>query len=91
MGNPPAHRPGDPAPASPAASNGILARIGGQFIAEGSWQLPIAGPQQVEHVRKVTLNVPDLGAVVLTYRLDWYTHGRSKHWHWRIERADLAE
>jgi hypothetical protein len=73
-------------------ANGILARVGGEFVAQGSQQLPPASPQLVERVRKVVVkNVPDLGDVVLTYRLDWYSHGRSKHWHWRVERADLAE
>lgn len=72
-------------------SNGILARVPGDFIAQGSKHLPAAGPaEQGEPVRHVVLDqVPHLGAVRLTYELNWYRpHGRTKQWHWRAKRAE---
>jgi ATP-dependent DNA ligase len=36
------------------------------------------------------LDVPGLGRVQITYELNTYARGRSRHWHWRAQRADLA-
>lgn len=72
------------------SENGILARVPGQYIAAGGADLPAAGPEQesqpVRHV--VVDDVPDLGAVRITYRLNSYRQGRSRRWHWLAVRAD---
>lgn len=63
--------------------NGILARVPGQYIASGSRQLPSAGEDQKDQpARGVLVEVPDLGWVRITYRLNTYRHGKSRHWHW---------
>lgn len=65
------------------ADNGILTRVLGQYIASGSQQLPPAGEdQQAQPERQVLVDLPDIGWVRITYRLNTYRHGKSRHWHW---------
>jgi hypothetical protein len=73
------------------SSNGILARVPGERIAEGSQQLPAPGPdQQAEPLRKVIVpDVRDLGPVSITYELNTYRHGKSRHWHWVAVHAEV--
>ena len=71
--------------------NGILAKVRGEYIAEGSKRLPPASSEeQAQPDRSVTLEVPQLGEVCITYRLNSYRHGRSRLWHWKAVRADLV-
>lgn len=72
--------------------NGILTLVPGQCIAEGSRRLPPASDlERTVPVREVLVHqVPDLGDVRITYRLDTYRHGRSRRWYWLAIRADLA-
>lgn len=75
----------------PNETNGILAYVGGDYIAAGSRQLPPAGEKEkAQPVRVVTLDVPGLGGVQITYELNTYSHRRSRHWHWRARRADAV-
>jgi hypothetical protein len=86
VGNP-SIRVSDERPPAPASTNGILALVSGDLIAQGSNTLPPPGPHlNGEHVAVV--QVPDRGAVRITYRLDFYRHRKSKHYHWRPVRAD---
>lgn len=71
--------------------NGILALVGGTFIADGAKLLPRAGDaEKAEPQRTATVDVPHLGQVVITYRLNTYRHGASRHWHWVAEHAARA-
>jgi hypothetical protein len=36
-------------------------------------------------------DVPDLGAVRITYVLNSYAHGRSRHWHWLAVHAEMEK
>jgi hypothetical protein len=68
--------------------NGILARVGGPFIASGMATLPPASDVEPGTERTVELpDVPDLGRVVITYRAATFKHGRSRRWHWVAVRA----
>lgn len=87
MGNPSIRLGASNGPAPPS-TNGILARVPGQFISAGSKQLPPAGAHEQAERQTVLPDVPDLGAVRITYRLNRYKHGRSWHWHWVAVRAD---
>jgi hypothetical protein len=91
MGNPFIRSDAFQPAAQPAPSgNGILAKVSGALIAQGANQLPPAGADQPQQQEVVFQDVPYLGAVRITYELNSYSHGRSKHWHWRAVRADLA-
>lgn len=73
------------------SDNGILTQVGGTFIAQGAQQLPRAcEAEQHEAQRVVSIEVPHLGLVRLTYQLNTYRHGRSRHWHWVAVRAEPA-
>lgn len=75
-------------PAQPVeSSNGVLTLVPGEIIGSASRQLPPAGKGQPETADAV-VNVPNLGFVRITYRLNSYSHGRSKHWHWQAVRAE---
>lgn len=88
MGNPPVHNPSSqPTPVAPT-SNGILASVPASFISAGSDQLPKAGPAEQAERKTVVQDVPDLGAVRITYRLNSYKHGKSRHWHWLAVHAE---
>lgn len=94
MGNAPVHlsqpEEAGPWPPKPNKTNGILAYVGGQYIAAGSAHLPPASEKEsTQPVRLVTLDIPGLGSVQITYELNTYGHRRSSHWHWRARRADL--
>jgi len=72
------------------SANGVLSWMGGDRIAQAARQLPAAGPEHAAKPRRevVVQGVPHFGAVRVTYELDSYRHGRSRHWHWRAVRAD---
>jgi hypothetical protein len=83
VGNPAVHHPDHPTPPPIPSGNGILARVGGDYVARGNKQLPTAGPGLLEARRRVTVTgVPDLGDVAITYELKSHKHGRSRHWFW---------
>lgn len=73
------------------SDNGILAQVGGTFIAEGTKFLspPAAGEVEPER-RFAVVDVPHLGPVRIRYRLNRYKHGRSWHWSWVAEHAETA-
>lgn len=72
--------------------NGVLARVPGQLIAAAARQLPPAAATEREApIRTAVVDVPDLGLVRITYRLNTYTHGRSRMWHWVATRADQVD
>lgn len=73
---------------SPHPENGILRLIPGDIIG-GRPELPPAREGQ-STPQVVVVDVPDLGPVRITYQLASYSHGKSKTWHWRPERADAA-
>lgn len=89
MGNPKIPQ-SDPPAEHPPAANGILAQVGGEFAAAGANSLPKPDSKQ-EAERTVVIDIPDLGWVRITYKLDWYSHGRGKFWHWRAVRAERVE
>lgn len=71
--------------------NGILTRVPGQYIASAAQQLPPAGEdQKAQPERQVLVEAPDLGWVRITYRLNTYRHGKSRHWHWVATHAAHA-
>lgn len=76
-----------------AIQNGILARVGGQFVASGSERLPTPdADQEGQPTRAVDIpDVPDLGTVRITYRLNSYRHGRSRLWHWVAVHAEQVQ
>jgi hypothetical protein len=85
------------APQEPATSgadptvNGILARVRGNYVADGAAMLPPAGPEHKhEPLRTVELHEPNIGQVRITYHLNTFARGRSRRWHWVAVRADLA-
>lgn len=96
MGNPslqppPVLEPGATAAAPPAA-NGILAKVPGDWISRGMQQLPPAGPElAAQAVRVVQLQVPDLGAVRITYELRSHKRARSRSWFWAATHAKLID
>jgi hypothetical protein len=70
--------------------NGILARVGGPFIASGMANLQPASEVEPGTERTAELNVPELGKITITYRAATFKHGRSRRWHWVAVRADSA-
>jgi hypothetical protein len=90
MGNPSLKQPhpSQPAPAAEAA-NGILGRVPGPFVSDGIGQLPKAREGE-QPQRDAVVEVPGLGLVRITYRLNWYKHRKNVFWHWRAVRADRA-
>ncbi len=77
-------------PFQPHPEHGILAQVGGQFIAAGSDSLPKAGPGE-DSLQTVVVEVPSLGKVQLTYQLKTHKHGKSRNWFWVAVRADAVE
>ena len=74
-----------------STDNGILAWVPGDCIGAAANQLPRAGQAQPDQRdADVVVEVPDLGAVRITFRLNAYRHGRSRLWHWTAVRADLV-
>ena len=69
--------------------NGILARVPGAYISAGAGKLPPPDrSQEGEPIRKVVLDVPELGAVRITYLLNQYGHGKNRFWHWLATHAE---
>jgi hypothetical protein len=95
MGNPAIpHQAVSPTPAARTRNekNGYLAYVGGQFISDGARQLPPPSEkEQARPERVVTIEVPDLGAVRITYRLNTHRHGKSRHWHWLAVHAEEVQ
>jgi hypothetical protein len=75
---------------STVGDNGILAYVGGQFISQASDQLPPPGPAAPPEGKGV-IEVPDLGQVRITYRLNTYKRGKSRHYHWLAIHAEKVE
>lgn len=75
------------------SDNGILAYVGGPYVAQGSQMLPKACADEATNpLRSVVLDVPDLGPVRITYRLNSYRHrAKSKFWHWVACHAEKVE
>jgi hypothetical protein len=93
MGNPNIlHRAGEPPRDDRERGNGILARMGGTYVSAGSDLLPPAdASQQDQPERRVVIDVPGLGAVRITYRLQSYRHYKNKFWRWSAEHAEVVE
>lgn len=95
MGNPqipqlPIGGDADRESAEPAA-NGILSKVPGDLIGAGARQLPPpCAQEEATPDRHVTLQVPHLGLVRISYELRSYRRGRSRFWHWQAVRADQA-
>lgn len=78
----------DPKP----AKNGILAFVGGPFVALGSRMLPPASAaESLSPRRSVVVDVPEYGRVRITYQLNSYRHRRNHFWHWVAEYAELDQ
>ena len=78
----------DPRP----AKNGILAFVGGSFVALGSQMLPKASAaESLNPRRSVVVDVPEHGRVRITYQISAYRHRRSHFWHWVAEFAELDQ
>ena len=73
------------------SDNGILSRVPGERIAEGSKLLPApdSGLEAGTVRHAIVLDVRDLGAVRITYKLATHRHGKSRQWCWLAVRADL--
>ena len=67
--------------------NGILARVPGQFVADGIALLP--GPDTAEdHVYEAVVDAGYVGVVRLFARRQYARHGREDHWFWSVYRAE---
>lgn len=72
------------------SDNGILAKVGGEFVGRGAMLLPPAATAAPEPVR-VTLEADAwVGCVVIIYERRLARHRRSSHWFWHAVRADSA-
>lgn len=67
--------------------NGVLSRIGGQYIGGTADKLPPAQAGELPE-RQVVIDVPDLGRVRITYMLARHRHYRTERWSWRAVWAD---
>jgi hypothetical protein len=66
--------------------------VAGQFIADAHSNLPPPSESEIEKpVRKVEIEVPDLGNVVITFQLRKYRHYRSSYWRWSASWADAMD
>jgi len=73
-------------------SNGILARVPGQYISAGHSGLPAPGEaQRGEPERRVIIQVPGLGLVRVTYLLHSHRHRKSRHWFWTAVHAEQTD
>jgi hypothetical protein len=89
-GNPPI-RLGSPMPADGPSGNGILNQARGSFVADACGILPSPRGAAQDEEATVDMEVPDLGLVRFTFQANTYRHGRSRHWHWKAVRAELAQ
>lgn len=70
-------------------SSGILAKVPGDLIAQGSQSLqrPSAGlPPQA-----LVVEVPDVGRVRIDYVIAVSSHHKSRNWYWSANFAELVE
>lgn len=72
-----------------AESNGILPKVGGEFIAAGSQRLPAPGPGLAE--QNVEVDTGDRGRVRITYRASRARHHKHSHWFWTAVYAESAQ
>lgn len=71
-------------------SNGMLGKVGGEFIAAGSRQLPPPG-STAPKMMTAELQVEHLGLVRIHYRLTSNKHHRSVNWWWQAHFAEQVE
>lgn len=68
-------------------SNGILAQVPGQFIAQASQTLPPAGTAEARDY-PVEIEAGHLGAVRITFRKQKMKRAKHSHWFWLAQRAE---
>ena len=66
--------------------NGILARIRGEEVAEGSRRLPPAGEGQPARL-SVEVDTLHNGRVLITYQLHHFKQRKTSYWAWGACRA----
>jgi hypothetical protein len=69
----------------------LLARIAGGYIAKALQTLPPAERANDGAVMDCFVNVPEIGRVQITTRRLEHTRGRSTHYFWAAESAEIAE
>lgn len=70
--------------------NGILASVGGQYVAHGSQPLP--DPETAERrEHSVELDAGHIGRVRIFYEPKQVRHHKHSHWYWRACRAESVE
>lgn len=80
------HIPSSAAPAVPA-SNGILAKVPGQFIAKASNSLQPPDPFGPAH-GEVEIEAGHVGRVRIFFELRKIRHHKHSHWTWSAYRAE---
>jgi hypothetical protein len=65
----------------------ILARIPGQYIAQALNTLPNAEKAELD-VMEVLIDIPNLGAVLITAKRMKHKKGKSRHYFWNADRAE---
>jgi hypothetical protein len=70
--------------------NGILAKIPGELIGQGSQSLPPAGFGQPERLH-VEIDAGHLGKVRITYELKSSRRGKWTNWFWNACFAEVVE
>ncbi|MDO9115658.1 MAG: hypothetical protein Q7U63_17925 [Polaromonas sp.] len=79
-------------PSTSTTHNGLLRFVPGQFIADAHSKLP---PPSVSEnhkpERKVEIEIPDLGHIIITFQLRKYRHYRSSYWCWSAAWADAVD
>jgi hypothetical protein len=69
--------------------NGILARVPGQYVGQGSNGLP--DPETAtDQELTATVDAGWAGVVTITYRRQLAKHRKHSHWYWRAVRAEAA-
>jgi hypothetical protein len=71
-------------------SEHLLARIPGGYIAKALQTLPPAAKAENSAIMDCFVNVPELGRVRITARRLEHTRGRSTHYFWTADSANLA-
>ena len=68
--------------------NGILAKIGGEWISKALHNLPPAEASKEDTM--VTMDVPGMGMVRFSAKRLRHKHGKDVHYFWSAIRADLS-
>ena len=84
------HVPGSNQPAGPS-SNGILARVRGDYISEALQTLPRPDWNTSPQHHEVVINAGHAGWVRLYIQLGRYKHGKSSYYHWKAYRAEPVD